>query len=305
LGADQVLVNDKVMCVENHARDAWQVAARSKLKRQQVANGEIGMAVHWKQRKGIKVEFSTQPGLQFTFWTNELNSSSERGADLLEQAYAITVHKSQGSQFGTTVVVVPNPCQLLSPELLYTALTRQRDRVVLFLQGDIGELRRLGDPSRSETAKRLTRLFRLPDPFETLDGEVVDGAHVHRTQNDELVRSKSEVIVANTLKSVGLEYVYERELVMADGTKRLPDFTIAPDAPRPIYWEHLGMLDSAGYRADWDAKLDWYANHGIQPLANGGGPAGSLVWSTESATGGIDSLVIEALAESVRTQFTS
>ena len=293
LGADQVLFFDKVMCVANHPRDAWSVASRQKLKRQPVANGEIGMAVHWHQRKGIKVEFSTQPGLQFTFWTSELNSSNERGMDVLEQAYALTVHKAQGSQFGTTLVIVPNPCLLLSPELLYTALTRQRDRVVVFLQGDIGELRQLGAPSRSETAKRLTRLFRLPDPFETLDGEIVDGAHVHRTQNDELVRSKSEVIVANTLRTLGLEYVYERELIMGDGTRRLPDFTIIRKGSKPVYWEHLGMLDSAGYRADWDKKLAWYGSHGILPLQDGGGPSGSLVWSVESQKDGIDSLAIE------------
>jgi hypothetical protein len=299
LGSDQVLFNDKVMCVENHLRDAWDVAGRQKLKKHSVANGEIGMAVIWQQRDNIKVEFSTQPGLQYTFWTSQLNSSSERGSELLEQAYAITVHKAQGSQFETTLVVIPNPCQLLSPELLYTALTRQRDRVVVFLQGDLRELRRLGAPSRSETARRLTRLFRRPDPFETLDGEVVDGAHVHRTQNDELVRSKSEVIVANTLRAVGLDYVYEQELVMTDGTRRLPDFTIARVAGKPVYWEHLGMLESAGYRADWEKKVDWYASHGIVPLEDGGGSAGALVWSVESQKHGIDSAAIEAIAKQV------
>ena len=45
-------------------------------------------------------------------------------------AYALTVHKAQGSEFNTVILVLPNPCRLLSRELLYTALTRQRDRVV-------------------------------------------------------------------------------------------------------------------------------------------------------------------------------
>jgi hypothetical protein len=298
LGADQVLFYDKVMCTANHLREAWQVTARQKVKRQPVANGEIGMAVIWQKNKGLKVEFSTQPGLQFTFWASELNAESER-SDVLEQAYAITVHKSQGSQFETTLVVIPNPCQLLSPELVYTALTRQRDRVVVFFQGDTSELRHLASPSRSETARRLTRLFRLPDPFETLDGEVVDGAHVHRTLNNELVRSKSEVIVANTLHGLGVAYAYEQQLVMKDGSRRLPDFTLSLPSRAPVYWEHLGMLESAGYRADWEAKLEWYKAHDVLPLDDGGGASGTLVWSTESRKAGIDSLEIEALARRV------
>ena len=54
---------------------------------------------------------------------------------VLELAYALTVHKSQGSQFGTVILVLPNPCHLLSRELLYTALTRQKDRIVILHQG--------------------------------------------------------------------------------------------------------------------------------------------------------------------------
>ena len=41
------------------------------------------------------------------------------------------------------------------------------------------------------------------------------------------------------------------------------------------------MLDLAGYRADWDAKRAWYERHGIRRWTEGGGPSGTLVWSTE------------------------
>ena len=56
------------------------------------------------------------------------------------------------------------------------------------------------------------------------------------------------------------------------------------------------MLDLAGYRADWEAKLAWYSKHGIEPLANGGGANGTLVWSTEKPGGHIDAQEIESLA---------
>jgi ATP-dependent exoDNAse (exonuclease V) alpha subunit len=90
------------MCVANHRHEAWRVSGGKESG--EVASGEIGMVVHWAGKKGgkpnaLKVEFSTQPGLQFTFWDNQLDSEDR---DLLELAYAVTIHKSQGSQFGVT-----------------------------------------------------------------------------------------------------------------------------------------------------------------------------------------------------------
>jgi len=59
----------------------------------------------------------------------------ERPAEVLPDvvsAYAVTVHKSQGSEYGTVVVVLPPPASpLATRELLYTAITRARRRVVI------------------------------------------------------------------------------------------------------------------------------------------------------------------------------
>ena len=238
--------------------------------------------------------------MQFTFWEDELNSRDEAIREVLEIAYAITVHKAQGSQFELTFLVIPNPCPLLSPELLYTALTRHRQRTMLLVQGDPLQLLELGDPARSETARRLTCLFQPPDPFTTTDGTLLDGSHIHRSANNELMRSKSEVIVANTLRHLGIEYSYEELLRMRDDTVREPDFTIRRPGKPTVYWEHLGMLDLSGYRADWEAKLAWYAQHGVLPWEQGGGPSGSLVWSAEKQDApGIDAHEIEELAMEV------
>jgi exodeoxyribonuclease V alpha subunit len=50
----------------------------------------------------------------------------------IETVYAMTVHKSQGSQFGTAAVLLPPPAsQVLTRELLYTAVTRARSRLIL------------------------------------------------------------------------------------------------------------------------------------------------------------------------------
>ena len=123
---------------------------------------------------------------------------------------------------------------LLSPELLYTALTRQQDRVVLLKQGDLSTLRDLASPSRSETGRRLTCLFRPADPFSLGDGTVLDGNHIHRTgRGDDLVRSKSEVIVADALHDLGLPYRYEAPLAFPGELPRHPDFTIHQPGSRP------------------------------------------------------------------------
>jgi exodeoxyribonuclease V alpha subunit len=50
----------------------------------------------------------------------------------VETAYAMTVHKSQGSEFGHTVLVLPPaPTPVLSRELVYTGITRARQRFTL------------------------------------------------------------------------------------------------------------------------------------------------------------------------------
>jgi len=58
--------------------------------------------------------------------------------DELELAYAITVHKSQGSEY--PVVIIPMyqcPRMLLTRNLLYTAVTRARRMVILVGRSDI------------------------------------------------------------------------------------------------------------------------------------------------------------------------
>jgi len=52
--------------------------------------------------------------------------------DAVETLYAMTIHKAQGSQFGVAAVVLPDPgSRILTRELLYTAVTRVRDRLIL------------------------------------------------------------------------------------------------------------------------------------------------------------------------------
>ena len=87
---------------------------------------------------------------------------------------------------------------------------------------------------------------------------------VYATKKDELVRSKSEVMLADMYYEMGIPYRYEAELVLKDGKKKYPDFTLLKTNTREIiYHEHLGLLDDEEYRAANLAKLEEYRKNGI------------------------------------------
>jgi hypothetical protein len=86
----------------------------------------------------------------------------------------------------------------------------------------------------------------------------------YETQRGEKVRSKSEVIIADTLYFAGIPYHYEKPLQLG---KRIiyPDFTVLNVRTRKeYYWEHLGMLDNEDYLDKALRKLDNYVEHGIR-----------------------------------------
>jgi ATP-dependent exoDNAse (exonuclease V) alpha subunit len=267
-----------------------------------VANGEIGMAVgyYWRKDKPdyrwkLEVEFSSQPGYKYDFTSKDF---AEEGNPALELAYALTVHKSQGSEFGTVILVLPYPCRLLSRELLYTALTRQKDRVVILHQGERSALRKYSSDDRSETARRLTNLFVAPSPI-VIDGRFFEEDLIHRTSHGEMVRSKSEVIIADHLAAKNIEYGYEQPLTIGTTTK-YPDFTIEDaESGETFYWEHCGMLHVPRYRRRWEDKLAWYAANGILPVEQGGGQRGALIVTRDQPNGSIDSKQIIQLIDDV------
>jgi len=298
-GTQKIVYGDKVINIRNAKRRHYYPDPGGVL--EYVANGEIGVITGPFRRKGAKVpldrlevEFSTQPGTAYKFWLGEMGG--DEGTPPLELAYAITIHKSQGSEFGRTFVVVPNPCRLLSRELLYTALTRQREHVTVLHQGDISDLQQYSKATYSEAARRVTNLFRDPDPVE-LDGKYLEAGLIHKTRKGIAVRSKSEVIIADLLFSKGIAFDYERPLEIA-GERKLPDFTIEDsDSGVTYYWEHLGMLQRPSYRKKWEAKKAWYTTHGILDAAAGGGENGMLITTRDGDDGSISSAAIEALID--------
>lgn len=306
MGSEEIVYGDKVInLVNTNPALPWNRHRKVYPEKDDayIANGEIGMAVGFFWKKGLpdlrwklEVEFSSQPGFKYDFTSKR--DFAEEGNAVLELAYALTVHKSQGSEFGTVILVLPNPCRLLSRELLYTALTRQKDRVVILHQGPRAELRKYSSDDRSETARRLTNLFMAPSPID-VDGRFFEEHLIHRTARGEMVRSKSEVIIANALAAKGVDYAYERPLTI-DGVTKYPDFTIEDmESGQTIYWEHCGMLHVPNYRRRWEEKLTWYRANGILPREEGNGESGTLVVTRDEANGSIDSAKITKLIADV------
>jgi hypothetical protein len=187
---------------------------------------------------------------------------------------------------------VPNPCRLLSRELLYTAITRQTDRVVVVHQGPLTDVLSFASTDNSETAGRFTNLFHDPSPIDVGGGRYMEHRLIHRTANGTLVRSKSEVIIADALAAAGVPFDYERAFPGHDGTIRLPDFTIEDAATGQTYiWEHLGLLANPQYARAWERKRAWYASSGV---TEDGGDAGTLVVTRDDDRGGIDSAEVSA-----------
>jgi hypothetical protein len=301
MGADGIVYGDKVINLRNHRR-RWVFPEEPNdgtVPLRYVANGEIGIVTGPFKKRGskvsleqLKVTLSSQSGYEYSYWPGDLDEDDR----LLELAYALTVHKAQGSEFDTVFVILPNPCRILSRELLYTALTRQNTRLVLFCQGEPHKL--LQYRHQSDAARRLTNLFEAPEPVQ-VGQRTYDNKHIHRSRRGELMISKSEVIIANELTGAGIVYEYERPFIGKDGTPRYPDFTIE-DADTGItwYWEHLGMLGNSEYDEKWAAKLKWYRENGIIPEEGGGGENGTLVTSAEIE--GIDNAQIARLIRKIK-----
>ncbi|MBQ0050785.1 MAG: hypothetical protein KBT11_01830 [Treponema sp.] len=89
------------------------------------------------------------------------------------------------------------------------------------------------------------------------------------TENNERVRSKSELMIANALKRAGVPYRYEFPLELKEFGTVYPDFTCLDSNTRTeIIWEHLGMMDSPEYAAAAVKKVNHYLLSGYIPGRN-------------------------------------
>lgn len=276
LGSESICYGDKVINIRNQKKDG-----------NYVANGEVGIVdrVYEKPYKH-QVKFTSQPENSFKWYSG----ISEEDNNDLELAYALTVHKSQGSEFDTVILVLGEPGKMINRELLYTALTRQKNRIIILYNDDPLKLRNYSLPEYSSIANRYTCLFKTPSLVKH-NNQFFEENLIHKTLRGELVRSKSEVIIANELYNRGIKYEYEQDLELKNGERRSPDFTIEVKEKRmTYYWEHLGMMSDPSYRQRWENKKKLYAENGIVEGYN-------LLISKDGLDGSFDSSQITELID--------
>lgn len=286
LGDEGIVVHDKVIQNRNQRRNAYDGKSQCKI---DLANGEIGM-VAYSKNKIMNVVFSGRPGNTVGYTTKDFPS----GSGPLELAYVLTVHKAQGSEFDHVFVILPQKCRILSRELLYTALTRSRDHLILLIEGDTASsLYEFSKPECSETARRNTNLFRAAIRENLVTVPYAEHL-IHRCDKGHMVRSKSELVIANKLWQMGIDYEYERPVKgeIIPGKMR-PDFSFVDPAGDYILWEHLGMLFRDDYRKSWEWKKDWYAKNGYIEGKN-------LFTTQDDDNGGLDSTKVTSVAEKIK-----
>jgi len=189
-------------------------------------------------------------------------------------------------------VVIPQHCSNLTRELLYTALTRSRKQTVLLVEGQTAS--RLNDfRDKSDTARRNTNLFAAV-VRERMD-QIPYAEHlIHTTEKGHLVRSKSELVIANMLFHLGVQYEYEQALELKEGAPPIhPDFSFTDPAGDRIVWEHLGMMSREDYRKGWERRKKDYEQAGFVVDVN-------LFTSEDDERGGLDSKPIKKIAEQIR-----
>lgn len=130
---------DKVMQIRNNYDIRWTSTVTSEIGNG-VFNGDVGIIT------SIQKEFHT---ITVVYDDRKVVYDFKEIADEIELAYCITIHKSQGSEF--PVVVIPMyeaPQMLVNRNLLYTAVTRAKNLVVLVGKKEV--IHQMVDNSRED-----------------------------------------------------------------------------------------------------------------------------------------------------------
>lgn len=145
---------DKVIQTRNNYDISWEMNNDKKSSGKAVLNGEIGYVADIDSTAGVTT---------IIFDEERIVHYNKMQANDIELAYAITVHKSQGSEYPIVILPLPNTTKILmTRNLLYTAFSRAKSKIFV-----IGEMRTIEKMIENrDVAKRCTLLEKFLD--ETL-----------------------------------------------------------------------------------------------------------------------------------------
>jgi len=122
---------DKVMQIKNNYQLEWEVVSRYGIpidKGSGVFNGDMGRILEINETASeVVVEYDEHKRVRYPFSM----------LDELELSYAVTIHKSQGSEYPAVVIpLLTGPKMLFNRNLLYTGITRGRNCVTILGSSD-------------------------------------------------------------------------------------------------------------------------------------------------------------------------
>lgn len=158
---------DKVMQIKNNYQQEWKIYGVSK-----TGNGkgyviDEGVGV-FNGDMGVITEISDyDEELTILFDDGRESVYNYKELDQLEHAFAVTIHKSQGSEYPAVIIpLLGGNRKLMNRNLIYTAITRARQLVIIV--GDVNLVNQMID--NSEEQKRYTSLaFRIEELNESME----------------------------------------------------------------------------------------------------------------------------------------
>lgn len=111
------------------------------------------------------------------------------------------------------------------------------------------------------------------------------------TDHGEIVRSKSEWIIANLLEKYGVPYRYECKLLLMGYGTIHPDFTVLNVRERRVkYWEHEGMMDDLEYAEKAIRRDRAYIRNGYMP-------GDTLILTSETSKQPLNTDIVKCMIE--------
>lgn len=139
-GENKFYVGDKVMQLKNNYD-------------KNIYNGDIGKITQIYQNNSKKEDSFC---MEIEFKDKKVNISRKELIDI-KHAYAISIHKSQGSEFKVVIIPISKEAQnMMNKKLLYTAISRAKDKLIL-----IGDMECFYDNLYKEGQERKTYLKQL------------------------------------------------------------------------------------------------------------------------------------------------
>ena len=114
-------------------------------------NGEVGRVVNYHVSEGV---------MEYEIVMGE-NRIAIAPAEHIDSAYAITVHKSQGSEYQSVYIVIPEQTDFITRKLFYTAITRAKNRLRIYSTPEI-----IKSIVENVSDKERKTLLKLMDKFD-------------------------------------------------------------------------------------------------------------------------------------------